>query len=69
MVATDTSKKPVIVLDDVHVVYQVFGTGKKANKAFIFEDDEVSELISSDYDLLLSAAGAIQTGIAPFGKP
>jgi teichoic acid transport system ATP-binding protein len=32
MVATDTSKKPVIVLDDVHVVYQVFGTGKQANK-------------------------------------
>jgi len=32
MVATESSKKPVIVLDDVHVTYQVFGTGKKANK-------------------------------------
>lgn len=32
MVATENSKKPVIVLDDVHVTYQVFGTGKKANK-------------------------------------
>ncbi len=32
MVATETRKKPVIVLDDVHVTYQVFGTGKKANK-------------------------------------
>lgn len=36
--------------------------------AFVFEDEEVAELNSSDYDLLLSAAGAIQTGIAPFGK-
>jgi teichoic acid transport system ATP-binding protein len=32
MVATDKPQKPVIVLDDVHVTYQVFGTGKKANK-------------------------------------
>lgn len=32
MAATESSKKPVIVLDDVHVTYQVFGTGKKANK-------------------------------------
>lgn len=31
MVATDASKgKPVVVVDDVHVIYKVFGTGKKA---------------------------------------
>jgi teichoic acid transport system ATP-binding protein len=31
MAATDASKgKPVIVVDDVHVIYKVFGTGKKA---------------------------------------
>ena len=32
MAATDTSKpKPVVVVDDVQVIYKVFGTGKKAN--------------------------------------
>jgi teichoic acid transport system ATP-binding protein len=32
MVATDAAKgKPVVVVDDVHVIYKVFGTGKKAN--------------------------------------
>jgi teichoic acid transport system ATP-binding protein len=32
MVATDASKgKPVVVVDDVHVIYKVFGTGKKAS--------------------------------------
>lgn len=32
MAATDASKgKPVVVVDDVHVIYKVFGTGKKAN--------------------------------------
>ena len=31
MAATDASKgKPVVVVDDVHVTYKVFGTGKKA---------------------------------------
>jgi teichoic acid transport system ATP-binding protein len=31
MAATDASKgKPVVVVDDVHVIYKVFGTGKKA---------------------------------------
>ena len=31
MAATDVSKgKPVVVVDDVHVIYKVFGTGKKA---------------------------------------
>jgi teichoic acid transport system ATP-binding protein len=31
MVAIDAAKKkPVVVVDDVHVVYKVFGTGKKA---------------------------------------
>ena len=31
MVATDAPKgKPVVVVDDVHVIYKVFGTGKKA---------------------------------------
>jgi teichoic acid transport system ATP-binding protein len=31
MVATDVAKgKPVVVVDDVHVTYKVFGTGKKA---------------------------------------
>ena len=31
MVATDASKgKPVVVVDEVHVIYKVFGTGKKA---------------------------------------
>lgn len=30
MVATNPSKNPVVVVDDVHVTYQVFGTGKKA---------------------------------------
>lgn len=31
MVATDAAKgKPVVVVDEVHVTYQVFGTGKKA---------------------------------------
>jgi teichoic acid transport system ATP-binding protein len=34
MVATDAVKgKPVVVVDDVHVIYKVFGTGKKANGA------------------------------------
>jgi teichoic acid transport system ATP-binding protein len=34
MAATDASKgKPVVVVDDVHVIYKVFGTGKKANGA------------------------------------
>jgi teichoic acid transport system ATP-binding protein len=34
MVATDAAKgKPVVVVDDVHVIYKVFGTGKKANAA------------------------------------
>jgi teichoic acid transport system ATP-binding protein len=32
MVATDAAKgKPVVVVDDVHVIYKVFGTGKKAS--------------------------------------
>ena len=32
MAATDASKgKPVVVVDDVQVIYRVFGTGKKAN--------------------------------------
>jgi teichoic acid transport system ATP-binding protein len=32
MAATDASKgKPVVVVDDVEVIYKVFGTGKKAN--------------------------------------
>ena len=31
MAGTDASKgKPVVVVDDVHVIYKVFGTGKKA---------------------------------------
>ena len=31
MAATDASKgKPVVVVDDVHVIYKVFGTGKRA---------------------------------------
>jgi teichoic acid transport system ATP-binding protein len=30
MVETSSTLKPVVVVDDVHVVYQVFGTGKKA---------------------------------------
>jgi teichoic acid transport system ATP-binding protein len=31
MAATDAAKgKPVVVVDDVHVIYRVFGTGKKA---------------------------------------
>ena len=31
MAATDAAKgKPVVVVDDVHVIYKVFGTGKKA---------------------------------------
>jgi teichoic acid transport system ATP-binding protein len=34
MVATDAAKgKPVVVVDDVHVIYKVFGTGKKASGA------------------------------------
>jgi teichoic acid transport system ATP-binding protein len=34
MAATDAAKgKPVVVVDDVHVIYKVFGTGKKANAA------------------------------------
>ena len=34
MVATDATKsKPVVVVDDVHVIYKVFGTGKKAGAA------------------------------------
>jgi teichoic acid transport system ATP-binding protein len=28
-----TEHKPVVVVDDVHVIYQVFGTGKKARKS------------------------------------
>jgi teichoic acid transport system ATP-binding protein len=32
MVATD-DRKPVVVVDDVHITYRVFGTGKKARKA------------------------------------
>jgi teichoic acid transport system ATP-binding protein len=32
MAATEPSKgKPVVVVDDVHVIYKVFGTGRKAN--------------------------------------
>lgn len=27
------AKKPVVVVDDVHIVYKVFGTGRKAKKA------------------------------------
>jgi len=31
MAATDASKgKPVVVVDEVEVIYKVFGTGKKA---------------------------------------
>ena len=29
----DTEHKPVVVADDVHVIYKVFGTGKKARKS------------------------------------
>lgn len=32
MVATNTAS-PVVVVDDVHIVYKVYGTGKKASKA------------------------------------
>ncbi len=53
----------------IHITNADDTDNETANKAFIFEDEEVTELNSSDYDLLLSAAGAIQTGIAPFGKP
>ena len=28
----DTEHKPVVVADDVHVIYKVFGTGKKARQ-------------------------------------
>jgi teichoic acid transport system ATP-binding protein len=38
MAATDASKgKPVVVVDDVQVIYKVFGTGKKANGAKGFQ--------------------------------
>ena len=34
MAATDEAEgKPVVVVDDVHVIYKVFGTGKKANRS------------------------------------
>ena len=32
MVATNTAS-PVVVVDDVHIIYKVYGTGKKASKA------------------------------------
>lgn len=32
MVAIENGKKPVVVSDEVNIIYQVFGTGKKANK-------------------------------------
>ena len=33
MEETKSSKKPVIVVDDAHITYEVFGTGKKAKTA------------------------------------
>lgn len=32
MAATSSKENPVVVVDDVHIIYKVFGTGKKASR-------------------------------------